>query len=215
MKLRNDFYFWASWILLSCLILLVFYMYQEEFSLENFIDLKTILLVLGTVFGAYFGAKVAGQYAVSSVQKQIDFNKREEELKSKRVLQKKLTEVAVRALPLDEFLDNVLVLYEKLEQDSDISKRSSILANIDTFLEKEVTVLKSIDLTEVYGKPYFVINAILIHLEFILDTVKSLDEHLATGYQSVYSQSKESLYDSISELKKSLDSLKDELEKNI
>ncbi|MFP3326164.1 hypothetical protein R0K05_24235, partial [Planococcus sp. SIMBA_160] len=63
-------YFWASWTLVGCLIILVFYIYQENFDFRNIIDIKTVLTVLGTVYGAYFCAKIAGSYAVSSVEKQ-------------------------------------------------------------------------------------------------------------------------------------------------
>lgn len=48
-------------------------------------NVKTILQVVGTIFGAYFGAKVAGQYAIRAVEKQIQHdrdNRRREELDS-------------------------------------------------------------------------------------------------------------------------------------
>lgn len=50
-------------------------MYQIQFGFQEIIDLKTILTVLGTVFGAYFGAKTAGQYATRAVEKQIQYDR--------------------------------------------------------------------------------------------------------------------------------------------
>ncbi|MEK5148785.1 hypothetical protein MKX53_17530 [Psychrobacillus sp. FSL K6-4615] len=61
--------------------------------MTNFMDIKTILTVLGTVFGAYFGAKTAGKFAIASVEKQIESNnamEMEKRVKTVRIIRSEL-----------------------------------------------------------------------------------------------------------------------------
>ncbi|RST60229.1 hypothetical protein D5F11_007170 [Siminovitchia terrae] len=88
LRLRDDFYFWASWILLGCLCFLIFYLYQEEYKFERILDTKTILGVIGTLGGAFLGAYFAGKYTVKSVREQINYDAAKEKEKEKVSQQK-------------------------------------------------------------------------------------------------------------------------------
>ncbi|WP_203334343.1 hypothetical protein [Planococcus beigongshangi] len=211
MKLKHDFYFWSSWILLGCLFLLIFYMYQYQYNFKEIIDLKTILTVLGTIFGAYFGAKTAGQYAVKSVEKQIDHQKNSEIIKEKRILKKKMQEIITRCAGLSAFLNDMELIFEENEDYFLSSKDTSILLEIQEHLEIEISYLKSIELTEVYEKPFLRITLVKSLLDFILSSTKLMARFVAEDATDIYFTEKESFFDSILGFEEGLENLKMEL----
>ena len=71
MKWNRNIYFYISVGALFFCYIVIFHFYQMRFEVMEFIDVKTVLQVTGTIFGAYFGAKTAGKFAIQSVEKQI------------------------------------------------------------------------------------------------------------------------------------------------
>ena len=95
-----------------------------DYQLSNFIDVKTILTVLGTVFGAYFGAKTAGKFAIASVEKQIESNNNKEAEKSKKTIKIIMMEVYTLRTYLEMFLES------KNEKGSELRKLYSLLEDL-------------------------------------------------------------------------------------
>ncbi|PID07136.1 hypothetical protein CSV65_00725 [Sporosarcina sp. P31] len=71
LRKRDNFYIYFSIFSLIFILILVYFFYEKRYCLSDFLDVKTIFQVIGTVFGAYFGAKVAGKYAIDSAEKII------------------------------------------------------------------------------------------------------------------------------------------------
>ena len=71
MRKRDNFYIYFSIFSLIFIYVLVYFFYEKKYSLSDFLDVKTIFQSLGTLFGAYFGARIAGKYAIQSAEKII------------------------------------------------------------------------------------------------------------------------------------------------
>ena len=210
---KNDFYFWFSLILLFCLLFLVFYMYQENFEFQNILDIKTVLTVLGTVYGAYFGAKIAGSYAVASVEKQIDFHNNSDLEKERKVLNKKLVEMHVYGKSAEIYTKDIRKKLSLFEENMLVKKDPEIITISIKQLRKIVTSIEKVDLSEVYDRPHLIITSIRIHLENIIVVLEVLEGYVLKGYGDFYARDKEGLFAMIESFHIILNELQKEMNK--
>ncbi|MFP3321859.1 hypothetical protein R0K05_02080 [Planococcus sp. SIMBA_160] len=213
MKQWSNFYFWASWTLLGCLIILVFYIYQENFEFRNIIDIKTVLTVLGTVYGAYFGAKIAGSYAVASVEKQIDFHNNSDLEKERKVLNKKLVEMHVYGKSAEIYTNDISKKLSLFEERMLVEKDPEFLTMLIKQLRKIVTSIENVDLSEVYDRPHLIITSIRIHLENIIVVLEVLEGYVLKGYGDLYTRDKEDLFSMVESFQITLNELQKEMDK--
>lgn len=210
MRQWSNFYFWSTWTLLICLFILIFHMYLSEFRLEKiidtitlyFIDVKTILTVLGTIFGAYFGAKVAGKYAVDSVERQIEEKKSFEEKKEKRSLLRCLYVYDAHTELISDLLDKLLA-YMELETDSDF--RLSNPKRFDPLFQNmtsQFEILENVDISNIFSNEYFVFLMTLDDCKVIKQLFGQVELSIQNNNYEQYKSTKESLYESLKELKK-------------
>lgn len=137
MKWKDNIYFYISVFLLLFCFILIYFFYEQRFELNDFLDIKTILTVLGTIFGAYFGARTAGEFAIKSVEKQIQNdkdNRRRQELDSiLKTLLVFLVSYGTYTTKSQEFYESILKKKDVLSDD--FSKKltaSSIIVKLLT-----------------------------------------------------------------------------------
>ncbi|ANU28440.1 hypothetical protein [Planococcus versutus] len=215
MKLKNDFYFWSSWFLLICLLLLVFHMYQVRFSFQEIIDLKTILTVLGTVSGAYFGAKVAGKYAIESVERQIANTEKKEKKREHNNLLKSLVLYRATSLKLYTFLENLKDVVKKHESFaggiSAFEEDADSLRAIKKFITNELIQLERIDITEIPSEIFFKFTLILSNVKSLLNSVEEMIDAMDKYNPNIYLTYWEFYFSTIKELKQLIDEIDNDL----
>lgn len=169
MKLRDNFYFWASWFLLSAFLLIIYYLYQIEFSLENFLDIKTILLVLGTLGGAFLGAYFAGKYSTDQVTRQL---KHQTSLIEKEKLEVSLKYTGIAIVYLNSvhtILNDTLSVMHLTDGSSEVKDEINfLLPQIRKCLE-EIKILNLINVLR--HEIYFPIHRCIYTTDHIIDVL--------------------------------------------
>ena len=182
MRWKDNFYFYLSVALLIFCFVLIFHFYDKKFDFAGFIDVKTILGVGGTVFGAYFGAKTAGKYATRSVEKQIQYdrnNRRQETLtKNLKINVSFLSKLGT----YNEFLKNNLDrLWESQEEvsDQDVFEFNVFKKNSEISF-KELISIPLDDIPYEYYRIYLAVTKIVeasdVKLSYIGETLKITNE---------------------------------------
>lgn len=185
MTWKENIYFYISVAAISFSLILVYFFYEKQFSLTDFLDVKTILTVLGTVFGAYFGARTAGKFAVESVEKQIKYQKDKDDLKEKRVYEKVVQEYCAHCEGLHSYLLSFILSFEKTKFSSP-NEKINVLADAEKFVKPKVQTLKEIDPAGIYGTTYFKIQLMNIGASNLLEIMKNMLEHLDSSEVELY-----------------------------
>lgn len=161
LKLRNNFYFYFSIGATFFIFILVFSLYEMEYKLSNFLDTKTILQVMGTLGGAYYGAKIAGKYSVNVMQEQHRMQKVAEQKKEKVRENRKNLFIHLSVKTFINHVDSILMLSEKEENEgyrlsmeesiNEMSKVIHIFDNMD-YLDIEEELMTKYMTTQIYLK---------------------------------------------------------------
>lgn|GEM_PF-5677913 len=218
MRQWGNFYFWSTWLLLTCLFTLIFHMYLSEFNLKEiidtitlyFIDVKTILTVLGTIFGAYFGAKTAGKYAIESVERQIQAQEKKENEKENN---KFLRYLNVFITHLESILIVDSLLKRKFDFDSDIIIKKSSIDIAKEEINDQLTTLKKLDITEMKDQNYHIFLFCLLLIKHYLESLDYILKYLADSQFEEVKLEFIDLKEHSSNLEKHLDTLKGILSK--
>lgn len=211
-------------MLLVCLFALVFYLYSIRFNLVNddtiiknvfeyIVDLKTILTVLGTIFGAYFGAKVAGTYAVHSVEKQIDYQKSLELRKERRILLKVLAEYISSCEATKAYFQSISTTVEDIKSSIITYKDPYLLVEAMKFIKPRVDSLKEIDTSEIYGGTYFKVKYLGIQANHLIENIKQMANYIETNQRDLFLSEKILFDDTLLEFDSNILELREELNK--
>lgn len=170
MNKKNNFYFWFSIILLFCFLFLIFYMYQEEYEFHEIVDTKTILTVLGTLGGAFFGAYFASRYSSNLVTQQMNHQKyliQEQSLSAG--LKYSLTSTSI--ISNSKLMINSLV--KLIEEEKEEEKLLKHLKYVEEKLELEIEELLSLNIISTLSiRMYPPIYKNLQLLYGVLDSIK-------------------------------------------
>lgn len=153
-------------------------MYQENYYFEDFLDVKTILLVLGTLGGAFLGAYFASKYSVDQTTRQMNHQR---DLIQEQNLNQSLKYSMTSLTILITCRDFLTTVDKSLEKQIELEKIIIYLKYVKEILKDPVHELNSMNIIsvlryEMYTCVYKGYNA--IHLT--LDQIDLLLEHLSS-----------------------------------
>ena len=119
-------------------MMVIYYFYQNRFSFSGFLDIKTIITASGTLFGAYFGAKIAGKYAIESAEKQIENNNKQTERSNHDMFLK----LSFRHLHSSNFTIEILTMIENAFEERPTSKNYDGLIELIDGLVRRINIFQ-------------------------------------------------------------------------
>lgn len=152
-------------------------MYQQKYEFGELLDVKTILLVLGTLGGAFLGAYFAGKYSIDQTTRQMNHQR---DLLREQNLNESL-KYSITSLTLLITIRNLLKTIENnVDKEEDLERLTNTLIQAKKLLSEVVNELKSMNIIsilsyEMYGCVYKGLNMI----QLSLDEVNLLLEYIS------------------------------------
>lgn len=171
----DNFYFWASLILLGACYYLIFFLYKEKFLFLNSIDAETIFLVTGTLGGAFLGAYFASRFSTNQVTRQLQHQKdMEQENRLENELKYSSTSLAI-LISCRNYLE---LLKSNLENESAWGKLNELLENANHVLRRDIEDIKAINpIATLSFEIYQHVSPSLIMIEEVLDSINGFYKH--------------------------------------
>jgi hypothetical protein len=174
-------------------------MYQEKYSFEDFLDVKTILLVLGTLGGAFMGAYFASKYSIDQTTRQMNHQR---DLIQEQNLDQSLKYSITSLTILISCKDFLTTVDKNLEKEIELEKIKMYLKYVKEILEDPVHELNSMNIIsvlryEIYTCVYKGYNAIyftLDQIDLMLEQLSREDEvNLKSSCSFLQAQVKDSI----------------------
>jgi len=172
---------------------MVYYLYEKKYNLSNFLDTKTILQVLGTLGGAFYGAKIAGNHATNIAKLQMDQQtNKEKEINHNnkiRYLFKIFTKLKIglyASIDFEEQFKSYFIVENKIKfYDVLLKSTMNEITEIDNILKSAESVYLGIDEISDIHNLHVILNSIKKLCELGVDLIER-DSNYKTKNSKLY-----------------------------